>query len=118
MRYRNLNNNDYSFGSNNLDFLNNRQSIEQAIQTKLKLLQGEWWEDITLGLPLFQSILGRVNPDVIKTSIQKFISDALSSLQSVTKVNVVDVITVKRKSKAIINITLSDEENFDMEVEF
>ncbi len=38
--------------------LTNLQAVEQAIYTRLFLLQGEWWEDLTNGLPLFQQILG------------------------------------------------------------
>lgn len=34
--------------------------MTQAIKTRLGLLKGEWWEDTSTGLPLFQSILGKV----------------------------------------------------------
>jgi hypothetical protein len=32
-------------------------AVAQAVQTRLLLLQGEWWEDTSDGLPLFQTIL-------------------------------------------------------------
>jgi hypothetical protein len=33
--------------------------VAQIIATRLKLLQGEWWENLNAGTPLFQSLLGR-----------------------------------------------------------
>lgn len=36
------------------------QAVSQAILTRLKLFYGEWWEDLTLGLPVFQSMLGQL----------------------------------------------------------
>jgi hypothetical protein len=38
--------------------LSDLQAVQQAIYTRLFLLQGEWWSDISAGLPLFQQILG------------------------------------------------------------
>jgi len=34
-------------------------AVEQAILTRLRLLQGEWWADLADGLPLWQSILAQ-----------------------------------------------------------
>ena len=33
-------------------------AVTQAILTRLKLFEGEWWENLVLGTPMFQSILG------------------------------------------------------------
>jgi hypothetical protein len=33
-------------------------AVAQAILTRLKLFQAEWWEDLNEGTPMFQSILG------------------------------------------------------------
>jgi hypothetical protein len=33
-------------------------AVRQAIQTRLMLFEGEWWEDLQEGTPMFQSILG------------------------------------------------------------
>lgn len=35
-------------------------AVTQTILTRLRLFLGEWWEDLTLGLPVFQSILGQL----------------------------------------------------------
>lgn len=70
MKYRALDpNGDYQVG---LPFLDNSPGcVAQAISTRLKLWQGEWFLDITAGTPWNQSILGRsVNPDAyIKQAI-------------------------------------------------
>lgn len=55
---------DYSFGKGKSGFLTDIQAVGQAIYTKLNLLQGEWWENLNEGLPLFQKILG--NPGATK----------------------------------------------------
>lgn len=70
MRYRQLDSNgDYTVGLP--FFFNSPQGVEQAISTRLKLWQGEWFLDNTAGTPWLQSILGRsVNPDAfIKQAI-------------------------------------------------
>ncbi|WP_163855832.1 hypothetical protein [Paenibacillus elgii] len=59
MKYRKLNNGDYSFGGNGNDFYEGTLAVSQAIKTNLRLLKGEWWEDKEKGLPLFQSIIGQ-----------------------------------------------------------
>lgn len=35
-------------------------AVTQAILTRLKLFLGEWWENLKIGLPVFQSILGQL----------------------------------------------------------
>ena len=33
-------------------------AVAQAVLTRLRLYQNEWWADLNLGIPLFQNILG------------------------------------------------------------
>lgn len=40
--------------------LTDTDAVAQAILTRLKLFLGEWWENVTIGLPVFQSILGQL----------------------------------------------------------
>lgn len=63
MRYRPLDaNGDYTIG---VPFLvNSPQCVAQAISTRLKLWQGEWFLDNSAGTPWLQHILGKSdNPD-------------------------------------------------------
>jgi hypothetical protein len=39
--------------------LTDQDAVEQAIYTRLKLFQGEWWAALQDGLPLWQSILAQ-----------------------------------------------------------
>jgi hypothetical protein len=59
VKYRKLDNGDYTFGGNANDFIVGTLAVSQAIKTNLLLLSGEWWESIDKGLPLFQNILGQ-----------------------------------------------------------
>ena len=60
MRYRKLDSNgDYTFGQNALDFyVNSPQTVAQAILTALLLHQGEWFLDVTIGMPWESQVLG------------------------------------------------------------
>ena len=40
--------------------LTNLDAVTQSISTRLNLFLGEWWSDLSLGLPVFQSILGQL----------------------------------------------------------
>lgn len=46
-------------GAGQACFISDLYAVAQIIGTRLRLFQGEWWENNTLGLPLFQSILGQ-----------------------------------------------------------
>ncbi|WP_415466663.1 hypothetical protein [Clostridium saccharoperbutylacetonicum] len=59
IRYRILDaNGDMTFGRGSQNLTYGSYAVGQAIQTRLKLLKGEWFEDTEDGLPLFQQILG------------------------------------------------------------
>lgn len=79
MRYRRLEGveNEPVFGRGKQDFLTNVEAVGQAVITRLKFFRGEWWEDIYLGIPMWQEILGVVGArkDVIDRVIQKEILD-------------------------------------------
>lgn len=77
MRYRQLDaQGDYTVGLP--FFVNSPQCVAQAISTRLKLWQGEWFLSSTAGTPWRQSILGRsVNPDA-------FIKQTILGTQGVT----------------------------------
>lgn len=73
MRYRALDaNGDMTFGHGSANFtVNTPATVAQAISTRLKLDEGEWFLDVTEGLPLNQ-ILGftrRTRDIAIRTRI-------------------------------------------------
>jgi len=85
MIYRRLDSNgEYSFGRNSQDFISETDAVAQAVQTRLNLLKGEWWEDADDGLPLFQNILGssgsNQNIRVIDNIIKKRINETAGVL--------------------------------------
>jgi hypothetical protein len=43
------------------NFLSGLEAVAQVVSTTLKLLTGEWWADLSVGTPVFQSILGVPN---------------------------------------------------------
>lgn len=63
--YRQLGPNaDPIWGQGTANFLTDVDAVAQAVLTRLRLLEGEWWADVTDGTPVFQEILGvgGVNP--------------------------------------------------------
>jgi hypothetical protein len=45
-------------GNGQGNFISDLAAVAQIIRTRLLLLQGEWWENLNAGTPLFQSVLG------------------------------------------------------------
>ena len=75
--YRRLDKNgEPMFGAGLGNFVSDREAVAQAILTRIKLLQGEWWESLTEGTPLFQSILGQptATPESIAMVLQERIA--------------------------------------------
>lgn len=74
------------FGGNQNDFYTGKDAVGQAIYTSLKLCAGEWWEDQSVGLPLFQSILGQSgSPDHIK-AVDMLVQEQILNVQGVTQI--------------------------------
>ena len=72
MRYRILDsNNDYSFGNGAQDFYYDvPDAVGQAVQTGLMLWLGEWYLDVTQGMPWIQGVLGIQSQAVADATIQ------------------------------------------------
>jgi hypothetical protein len=75
MRYRALDaDGDYTFGQNGQNFLvNSAQAVRQAIQTTLLLFAGEWFLDLSQGVPWLTEVIGNgtagLYDQVIQTAI-------------------------------------------------
>lgn len=50
---------DITLENGNLAFVADAEALEQKIDCALALFQGEWFLDETVGVPYFQSILGK-----------------------------------------------------------
>lgn len=84
MRYRMLDTNgDYSFGKSQQNFTYGIYAVRQAIQTRLKLLKEEWWENLEEGLPLFQEILGTPTSTDNKDIVDSIISERILGTEKV-----------------------------------
>jgi hypothetical protein len=70
-------NHDPIYGNGSADFLTDIDAVAQLIDTSLLLLQGEWWNNLSAGLPLFQQIIGVSgvgnNPQIAALLIQQTI---------------------------------------------
>jgi hypothetical protein len=83
-------NHDPIYGNGVADFLTDLDAVAQLIDTSLLLLQGEWWNNLSVGLPLFQQIIGTSgvgnNPQIAALLIQQTILEVpyVNSLSNVT----------------------------------
>ena len=118
MIYRKLDENgDYSFGNNSFDFVSDDEAIAQAIKTKLYLFYGEWWEDISLGLPMFQSILGQVSNSNLKQTVILLSAEQISLVKGVSSVDSINVSISARKLDLEIEVTTTNKTTINLEVE-
>jgi hypothetical protein len=74
MRYRQLSpTGDFTFGQGSQNYLaNSPETVAQAVLTRLKLIQGEWFLDTTAGTP-WGSVLGRNTQATADLTIQTVI---------------------------------------------
>ncbi len=85
MRYRRLDaDGDMVAGQGRNDFATGREAVAQAVKTRLWLLYGEWWEDQTDGLPLWQQILGVAG--VTKEQLDRIYQTRIAATPEVTAI--------------------------------
>jgi hypothetical protein len=72
-------------------------AVAQTIGTTLRLFQGEWWESLTDGTPLFQSILG---PGRQLAAVAAVIRTRILSVPFVTSISNVSI-SLNRASRAL-----------------
>lgn len=118
MKYRKLDENgDYVFGNNSYDYIEKDEAIAQAIKTKLYLFYGEWWEDISLGLPMFQSILGQVSNNNLRQTVILLCAEQINLVEGVTSVDSIFVDISARKLGLTIDVTTENGTTINLEVE-
>lgn len=105
MKYRKIDNNgDYTFGNNADDFYTDETAVAQAISTSVKLLLNEWWEDTSIGLPLFQHIVGsNGSPESIKGA-DLLVQQQIQKVQGVQKISAYNSSYANRKYTVSVTV--------------
>jgi hypothetical protein len=68
------------------DFYVDEEAVAQAIKTRLLLLWGEWWEDTSDGLPLYQNIIGVRGTQANLAATELLIRDRIAQTENVLEV--------------------------------
>lgn len=109
MKYRALDQNgDYVFGNNNQDYIDGVDAIAQAIRTKILLFYGEWWENIGVGIPMFQSIIGERNPEALKQSVSLLVTERVLETPGVLSIENVEITREGRALDMTITVNTND----------
>lgn len=117
MKYRRLTETgDYVFGNNQYDYISGDEAVAQAIKTRLLLFYGEWFENIAIGIPYFQSILGQVSDDSLKLSIVQLVSERILEIDEITNIESVVVQTNGRQLLLEVVVTTVDGTRVSTEV--
>ncbi len=104
MRYRMMDaNGDYTFGQNGANFfVNTPAAVAQAVQTRLKLIEGEWFLDTSAGTPYNSLILGAGTIGTYDAAIQGVILNSPGVTGIANYASTVDPIT----RKAVVTCTI------------
>jgi hypothetical protein len=66
---------DYVFGQGEADFfVNEPAAVAQAVKTRLRLFQGEYFPDTTVGMPWQTRVLGYSKPETYDAAVRQTIS--------------------------------------------
>lgn len=86
-KYRRLDaNGDMTFGCGAESFAQGVEAVRQAIETRLRLLRGEWWERPADGLPLYQQMLGRPCTQAQKELMDLLVAGRIADTRGVARV--------------------------------
>lgn len=66
--------------------LHGAQAVAQAVLTNLRLFYGEWWENLSLGLPVFQQMLGQLGDTRTLETAKRLIQQTIESTPYVVAV--------------------------------
>ncbi|KWC56578.1 hypothetical protein [Burkholderia ubonensis] len=110
MRYRKQDaDGDYVFGRGDADFLVNvPEAVAQAVQTRLRLLRGEWFLDTTVGMPWATDVLGKYTSGTYDAAIRQCILGTQGVTEITNYSSSVDPETRKLSVSATINTIYGD----------
>lgn len=74
---------DFTFGQSGLNLLSNTPAtVAQVVQSSMLLWLGEWYLDLSAGMPWIQGVLGKHNQKTADVTVQ----DEILSVQGVTDI--------------------------------
>lgn len=82
---------DYVFGQGSTEFLiDTPDAVAQAVLTRLKLVRGEWFDDLNEGTPWRTEILGENTQDTYDIALREVILDTPGVVRIDTYASVLD----------------------------
>jgi hypothetical protein len=79
-------NNDPIEGPNGPVFIADLDAVAQIIYTTLRLLLGEWFQNLTIGFPLFQSLIGASGSPTDQAGVMLIIQQTILSCPYVLQI--------------------------------
>lgn len=81
---------DYTFGYGLGNFYGGSEAVAQAIKTKILLFYGEWWENLGIGIPMFQSIIGQTNRTNVRIAANSLLRKRILEVDGITSIESLD----------------------------
>ena len=78
--------NDPIEGANGPVFFSDLDAVAQIIYTTLRLLLGEWWENLNIGFPLFQQLIGASGAPTSQAGVMLVIQQTILSCPYVLQI--------------------------------
>ena len=100
---------DYLFGQNTSNFVVGIESVSQMILTKLRLLRGEWWEDLLDGLPVVQEILNTYNLEVASVAASSLCVERVLEVDGVVDVEESSISIDRESRKVTVSLVVNTE---------
>lgn len=97
---------DFTFGQSQLNFMSNTpETVAQVVMTSLDLWLGEWYLDVTLGMPWIQGVLGKNNQATADITVQDYIL-GVQGVTDIAKYASIDNQSIRKYSAACTIDTL------------
>lgn len=94
---------DWRFGKGRANYLTRSQAVQQSVVTRLRSFTGDWFLDVTAGLPWYD-LLGRKDSE---TRMLRDIERVVLTTEGVRTIDRLEVVSVVARD-ATIRITLTD----------